>query len=212
MFNFKTLWGTVFNSNTYLVNQAKKKVMRGQLPYGAPTAKQLLDNLKDSTVSTNNPEKYANVRGASEFLFNQVKTLDGLQINDAILEIGCNVGRNLNFLYQNGFRRFYGIEINSNAVSFMKKYYPEMYSCATISEGSIENKIKEIEKDSISLTFTMAVLQHIHPSSNFVFSEIARITSKYLITIEIENSYYYGMFPRDYRIIFEKLEIGRAHV
>ena len=50
----------------------------------------------------------------------------------------------------------------------------------------------------------MAVLEHLHPESNWVFGEIARITSSILITIEDERSVYWRVFPRNYRRIFER--------
>jgi len=44
--------------------------------------------------------------------------------NGKILEIGCNVGRNLNHLYENGFKQLTGIEISENAINALKRMYP----------------------------------------------------------------------------------------
>ena len=56
----------------------------------------------------------------------------------------------------------------------------------TIDQGTIEDRIKDMER--CDLVFTMAVLEHIHLDSEWVFSEMARIAKKYLITIEDEKN------------------------
>ena len=57
-------------------------------------------------------------RGRTRFL---LKIADRfISKNDSILEIGCNVGRNLNALYLNGFRDLSGIEINERAIRILK--------------------------------------------------------------------------------------------
>ena len=88
----------------------------------------------------------------------------------------------------------------------MKDEFPEMTSHSTILLGPVESRIREIDDKKISLTFTMAVLMHIHPSSHFIFSELSRVTNDYLLTIERE--FEYGPpynFPRDYGKIFTGL-------
>ena len=208
MWNFQTLWGTICDRSSYLVRLAKKKIMQGEAPFGTPSREKIHLMQKDAerlSLAHCSPEDYMKLIKASELLYEQVKSFDTLSKDEPILEIGCNVGRNLNFLYQQGFHNLYGIEINESAISAMKKYYPDMASDSTILEGPVEERIKEIKDKEMTLTFTMAVLETIHPSSNFIFSEISRITSKFLIVIEIENSYYMGMFPRDYGTIFTLL-------
>lgn len=54
----------------------------------------------------------------------------------SILELGCNVGRNLLVLNGEGYKNLYGIEINPNAVEMMKKEHPGL---ATVTVGAIED-------------------------------------------------------------------------
>ena len=49
----------------------------------------------------------------------------------------------------------------------------------------------------------MAVLEHIHPDSEFVFSERVRIAKNFLITIEDERGLSWKHSPRNYRRVFE---------
>ena len=68
----------------------------------------------------------------------------------SILEIGCNTGRNLNHLWQAGYKL----------------------------------SIQKCDANSIDVIFTMAVLEHLHPDSRFLFKEIARVARKYVLAIE----------------------------
>lgn len=124
----------------------------------------------------------------------------------SILEIGCNVGRNLNALFQSGYRKLAGIEINANAITLMKKANPEMAMQTKIWIAPVESVIRDFEDNSFDLIFTHAVLQHIHPDSEFVFAEIARVAKKFLILGEGEDSFQSGRyFGRFYRPIFKQL-------
>ncbi len=123
----------------------------------------------------------------------------------SILEIGCSVGRNLNYLFLNGFQNLAGIEINEEAVRLLEQSFPKLAEQAVIYNESAEGALGKIPNEEFTLVFTMAVLQHIHPSSEFIFGEIARITGCYLITIEIEHLRAWSTFPRNYKTIFESL-------
>ena len=123
----------------------------------------------------------------------------------SILEIGCSVGRNLNYLLLNGFQNLAGNEINESAIRLLEQSYPKLAEQAVIYNESAEEALGKIPSEEFTLVFTMAVLQHIHPSSEFIFDEIARITGGYLITIEIEHLRGWCAFPRNYKTIFESL-------
>lgn len=62
-----------------------------------------------------------------------------------ILELGCNVGKNLNTAYQAGYRNLEDIEINPEAVEILKKTFPEMSSFANIRLGRFEDHIRSIK-------------------------------------------------------------------
>ncbi|MCX6723792.1 MAG: class I SAM-dependent methyltransferase [Candidatus Staskawiczbacteria bacterium] len=151
----------------------------------------------------NAPNSYIEPVQRSEFLLKFFKKYADSQ--DKILEIGCNVGRNLNYLFVAGYKNLRGIEISKEAVELMKRVYPKILSSVKVDINSVENAVKTIENDSFDVVFTMAVFQHIHPDSEFVFSEVARITKKYLIIIEDEDGVTWRHFPRRYKKIFENL-------
>jgi SAM-dependent methyltransferase len=98
-----------------------------------------------------------------------------------------------------------GIEINKDAVELLKKSYPEMARKIIIHNQAIEDVIKGFKDDAFDVVFTMAILQHIHPKSEWIFSEIVRITKSFLIIREAEGYISWRHFPRNYKKIFERL-------
>lgn len=127
------------------------------------------------------------------------EVIDSIVEHDAgIVELGCNVGRNLNALWERGFRELTGVEINQAAVQLMSTTFPQLQ--AEIRVGSIEEHIKSVDGE---LLFTMAVLEHLHPDSEWVFEEIARFP--YVLTVEDEREVSERHFPRDYGRIFTRL-------
>ncbi len=120
-----------------------------------------------------------------------------------ILEIGCNVGRNLAHLAGAGFRNLEGVEISERAVRLLREAYPELALITKVHNAPIEKVISKFRDGEFDLVFTMAVLEHIHEKSTWVFPEMSRITEKFLITIEDEYRRTPVIFPRNYREIFE---------
>jgi hypothetical protein len=155
----------------------------------------------------NSPQDYIQPIERSEFLLKFIKKY--VQPRDKILEIGCNVGRNLNCLFNAGYKNLEGIEISKEAVDLMKEIYPEMSKSIKVYDKSIEEIIKKMT-DIPDVIFTMAVFQHIHPDSNFIFPEIVNKVKKYLITIEDENGISWRHFQRNYRKIFESLKMKQV--
>ena len=100
-----------------------------------------------------------------------------------ILEIGCNAGRNLNHLWQAGYKNICGMEISEYAVKRLRIEY----SCLAdvpVEIGPAELSIRRRLDNSVDVIFTMATLEHLHPDNRYLFKEIARVTRKYVLAIE----------------------------
>jgi SAM-dependent methyltransferase len=151
----------------------------------------------------NRPSTYIPPRGRSEFLLEKVRHHG--PPNPRILEIGCNVGRNLDCLFQNGFENLEAIEINPGAVKLLRKTFPAMAEKVTIHNASVEDTIKKLGDARFDVVYSMAVLEHIHEESRWIFPEVVRITKDVLITIEDEGGVTPLHFPRNYREVFEPL-------
>jgi 2-polyprenyl-3-methyl-5-hydroxy-6-metoxy-1,4-benzoquinol methylase len=148
----------------------------------------------------NRPKAYLEGKERSLFLCEIMKR--HVKQGDRILELGCNIGRNLNYLYVAGFHNLTGVEINRKAVRLMSHAYPEMSSHTTIYNSSIERVIPRLDDGAFDVIFTMAVLQHIPPESDWILCEMVRIAKNCIITIEDEHGVSNRHFPRNYRSIF----------
>lgn len=141
--------------------------------------------------------------GIVEFLHEFWRPQVGL--SDNILELGSGPGANLYHLYKLGYSNLLGMEISQNAVDAMKKAFPEVAMKCNCLVGSLEDLLSKSDTDSVDIVFTMAVAELIHPTSNFLFSEMVRVARKYVCTIELEVGNCIYLFPRNYRRVFQRL-------
>lgn len=125
--------------------------------------------------------------------------------DDKILEIGCNVGRNLNELHSNGYSKLEGIEIYSKAVKLSKQYYKSLALECKIHNVPVEGIIATLPTRKYDVIYSVCVLEHIHYDSDWIFPHMVRIANGLIITIEDEVSISFRTFPRNYKSIFEKL-------
>jgi hypothetical protein len=151
----------------------------------------------------NRPEGYANPVDRSRLLL----TLLGphCALDEPVLEIGPNIGRNLEHLRLAGYQHLEGVEISSKAIAAMRANYPDLASSVTIHNAPVEEVIRTLPDMGFGAVFTMAVLEHIHPESEWIFAEMVRICRGVIVTIEDEMSQTWRHTPRDYRSIFEGL-------
>ncbi|WP_192498350.1 class I SAM-dependent methyltransferase [Halorussus halophilus] len=105
----------------------------------------------------------------------------------AILELGCSSGRHLSHLYDHGYENLHGIEVNPDAFDVMAENYPELADAGTFYADAIENVVPDFEDDKFDVVFSVETLQHIHPDNDWVFSDVTRIASELLVTVENEG-------------------------
>ena len=146
----------------------------------------------------NSPKMYINHPERTNYLVGLIAKYT--DTGCSILEIGSNVGRNLNGLSNAGYIDLNGVEINHDAVSLFYKIYPGTH--ATLYEMPIEDFV-DIKHYPYDVIFSMCALMHIHPDSNSVFEEIAKRTRKHIITIEDEVKETWRHCPRNYKDVFE---------
>lgn len=137
----------------------------------------------------NEPVDYWSHIERSEFLY---KFIDVVPKDLNIVELGCNCGRNVFYLNDKGFN-VTGMDINPNAIEFNQGL--------PIWCQSIEDYFRcNPEPD---MYFSMAVLEHLPFSSDWVFAEMAK--AKYVLTIEDEITDGGAFHKRNYKEIFESL-------
>ena len=117
----------------------------------------------------------------SQTIINMLSPFIGKE--DSILEIGCNLGRNLNHLWQAGFTRLHGMDISEHSVKRLRALFPGLAD-VIIDIGPAEMSIQEMKDNSVDVVITMATLEELHPESRFLFREIARVARCYVLAIE----------------------------
>lgn len=191
-----------------IFNRIKKKI------YKKKNTIEIIEYWKNPNDGNNSPliytgEGYAtsdrdNLR--TENLIKIIKSF-GLE-SPSILEVGCNVGRNLDGLRKSGFENLNAIEINSNAIDIMKKKFPETYETSKITIGSAQDVLKKFQDNEFDIVFTMAVLQHIPDEDiKIVVNQISRIVNKRLISSEAETHSSWRHFPRSYKKIYKNINL-----
>ena len=150
----------------------------------------------------NTPDTYAVDDQRSEILVNLFNLY--CSKDDSILELGCNIGRNLHHLYKSGFTKLSGLDIYESALEEGSRIYPDTVAKVKRATTSIEDFVLDGQFLEFDVVFSMAVLMHLHPSSEWVFPYIARLAKKYIITVEDEEKASYRAVPRNYKSIFEK--------
>jgi SAM-dependent methyltransferase len=138
--------------------------------------------------------------------------------DERVLEMGCNAGANLARLHQLGYSNLSGVEINPHAIAVLRGAFPDLAESMTMHRGSIEDVLPRLDTDAVDVLFTMGVLIHVHPASNWIFAEMVRVAARHICVIETEQAVSHYVFCRDYSRVFERLgcrqlrsvEIGRS--
>jgi SAM-dependent methyltransferase len=163
---------------------------------------------RDPPDAGNAPERYA-TQGSARSAFLVALLQRHVAPDASILELGCNVGRNLDALRLAGWTALSGVEISQPAVAAMARHFPETAATARILNASIEEAIPKLADGAFGLVFTMAVLEHLHPDSDWVFSDMVRLTDGFLVTVEDEVARTSRTFPRRYDQVFEPLGLNQ---
>ena len=119
-----------------------------------------------------------------------------------ILEIGCNRGRALQWLRNYGYTHLTGIEIGKEALELMETTFPGLRQYARIIEGNAPEVIHSFPDKSYDLVFTRSVLVNIGVRYNDIFREMCRVSRRFILIMENENSYM--AYPRDFQSLFER--------
>ncbi|MGQ0553991.1 MAG: class I SAM-dependent methyltransferase [Planctomycetota bacterium] len=184
---------------------------KAEAAFHEPAPREKLHAFWRNPDGENQPEGYLGAGpGRTKFLLSIVPRY--LDKQSTILEVGCNAGRNLKGLHEAGYTRLSAIEINPAAVALFKQSLPQVAKTTTIHNAPVEEVIKTFKPRSFDGIYTMAVLEHIHPDSDWIFAEMARVVNKALITIEDERNRAFANIPRNYQQVFEKHGLKQAEV
>ena len=128
----------------------------------------------------------------------------------SFLEVGCNAGRNLKYLYDRGYRDLAGIDINRPAIEeCLKNEFPDLYACGKFYVGSAAEQIRSIPDDRYDVVFSNAVLIHIPPKDISLFADMVRVSKRYISIFTEENAL--QGWPYDFQAAFESVGCKLVH-
>lgn len=145
------------------------------------------------------PDTYLEGGDKGDQIFSEVLPL--LSEDARILEIGCNAGRSLDYLYRQGYRDLWGIEIGEKAVERFCEVFPETRSSTNLICGNAVDEIRHLPDNHFDFVFTRGVLVNIHPKHNSLFADMCRICRGHILTVENEGSW--TAWPRDFVRMYE---------
>jgi 2-polyprenyl-3-methyl-5-hydroxy-6-metoxy-1,4-benzoquinol methylase len=144
----------------------------------------------------NSPIAYSKHNKRSDYLLSVLPKY--VKPQEIVLEIGCNIGRNLNALFTQGYTNLTGIDINEDALNKSQQVYPGLK--AKLINTTVEDW--SLEDDKYDCIYSMAVMIHLPYESDWIFEKISGKARKTLITIEDEKNMTWKHFPRNYKEVF----------
>jgi len=120
-----------------------------------------------------------------------------------ILELGCNVGRNLDELCRRGFYNLHAVEINLGAVELGGATYPGLYYDLTV-HGVDVGEFIDLDTGPYDLIFTVAHLEHLHHDTGWRVLDWMAANTGNIVTLEDEVTDMGYHYRRNYQDEFER--------
>jgi SAM-dependent methyltransferase len=129
---------------------------------------------------------------ASQVQMDEIKALVPDR-NAAILDMGCNVGRHLNYLYGQGYRNLRGVDWSGAALRDMAQRYPEMHAHSTLINASFEDFLGG-KPEPVDLVYTRgATFELVYPGFPLV-KQVCAIAKRYVVMVITEAGHAYPRF------------------
>jgi SAM-dependent methyltransferase len=157
---------------------------------------------------SHNYKNYTKIDYYSKILLNAVIKFSDKK--DEILDLGCNIGRHLNFLKKKNYKNLNGVDISKFAIKKSTLIFPNLKKI-NLKCNSIENYLINVKNKKFDIVYTMgATIELVKPTFPLV-QELSRVTKKYLILFIDENGHSYPRFWRfefkinGFRIVYSKI-------
>jgi SAM-dependent methyltransferase len=139
------------------------------------------------------PRNYIDLNITSELLLKEVIRY-APDRTSTILDVGCNSGRDLNALYQSGYRNLAGVDAMGAALELFKCKFPETAKCANISHDLFQRFLRRQRDRSYDLIYSHGgTLELVHPSFDIV-RHLCRVAGKHVVLYINEHGHAYPRF------------------
>ena len=129
-------------------------------------------------------------------------------LNAPILDLGCNSGRHIEYLYNHGLRNLTGVDIMNNALLFFKDRCPDIHTNSTLVHDYFQRFLRNIPDNQYEIVYSVgATIELVHPSFDII-GDMCRVSSSYVMLLVQENNHSY---PRFYVSEFKKHKFSLIH-
>ncbi len=120
-------------------------------------------------IMTNKYREYGNIESSFKFF-----KISKFSKDSKILDIGCNLGSLINLIYEDGYKRVYGLDIRSEAINKGKQLYPQLASNLKDYNGNVIPH----KANSFDVVLMFDVIEHIPNLERFLEQEVYRVLKK----------------------------------
>jgi SAM-dependent methyltransferase len=129
-----------------------------------------------------------------------------------MLEVGCNCGRNLNYLYESDYKNVYGVEINPAAVEHAWQVFSGIARKIVVSDA--QSFLAMRPPNDYDLIYSQSLLLHVPPEDDYLFGQMARVAKRGVLTCEAETnagSLRRHKYDRNYKAVFGGLGLRQIY-
>ena len=159
-----------------------------------PWVKETPDKFWETRVTGDRlgPQQYVKLQESSSILIEEV-IRHAPNADSRILDLGCNVGRHLNMLYERRFTNLHGVDVLKSVVEDMSREFPKMAKEAHIEQASFQEYLPKVPDCFFEVVFTHgATVELIRPEFS-ICQHMARTASKAVVMVISEGDH---SFPR----------------
>jgi SAM-dependent methyltransferase len=154
-------------------------------------------NVSEKNNHKHNYKKYSKLDDRAKILLKEVIKISDKEYK--ILDLGCNIGRHLNYLKKKNFKNLNGVDIGQQSINKSILLFPNLKNI-NLKCASFENYLINAKNGEFDIIYSHgATIELVKPTFPLI-SEISRVTKKYIILLIAENEHKY---PRFWRLEFK---------
>lgn len=145
-------------------------------------------------------DKYMDIDDSGHFLMDEVISRAS-GYNDSFLDLGCNVGRYLNYLAAKGYNRLFGVDVSKSALEAMTSVFPLAFKNSNVKIQTMQEYLLDAKDDNFDIVYTHGATVELIPATFPLIKEVSRVCKKYVVFLISENGH---LVPRFWEYEFKK--------
>lgn len=101
---------------------------------------------------------------------------------DSVLDVGCNCGRHLQYLYDAGFRDLHGVDASSEALAKMGEWFPDLSASVTVHCDLFQRFLGQCRRQYDIVMSHGTTFETVHPSFDVV-RHLCRVARNHVVLV-----------------------------